>query len=215
MKNLFILLTFALIFSSQAFAAGVFGPAQPEGKAGEISVGTGYFYYNSEWDGDLRAEQNEGYVQVGYAITDKIGAYLMGGAADLDFGPFNDGFRPFGAVGVKWLITDRAPVGVGAFAQFAYFDDYESGGTTTRNNYEATGGVVLQTVIEGAYLYGGPLFFTREGSAYGTIKGHYEEQSNFGGMAGVRWPIKNNIVVDLETQYKTKLSVGTAIHFNF
>jgi hypothetical protein len=222
-----LILTVALILScsSAALATGLFGPAQPQGKGGTVSLGPGFLAYTGEWDGDTKAEQIQAYAQLGVSLTDNFEIYLQGGAADLQVEAFDEGYRPFGTLGVKILFTDSKPVNVGFFAQGTYFDDYEglwsSGESLTfTKNWEADGGIVLQTMIEGALLYGGPIFYAREGdveivTTTTNTTSSYEEQGNFGGFLGIRWPLKSGINIDIEAQYKTEFSGGGAIHFLF
>ncbi len=220
----------AMSFCSISFSfAGHLGPAQPSGKGGQLSLGTGIFQYSGEWNSNADAKQTQAYVQLGYAFTDRFEIYIQGGAANLEVGKFDDGYRPFGTAGARWLLTNRSPVGVGLFIQGTYFSDYEGrslDGTTPvklkfLNAYELQGGVALQTILEGAILYGGPLFYLREGDFEATTgtgvttSGTFEEDSNFGAFVGIRWPVKHGINIELESHLKTKFSVGGAISFNF
>jgi hypothetical protein len=224
MKNVLILtVVLMLSCSSAALATGLFGPAQPQGKAGTVSLGPGFLAYTGEWNGDNKAEQSQAYAQLGVSLTDNFEIYLQGGAADLQLEAFDEGYVPFGTFGFKLLFTDSKPVNVGFFAQGSYFDDYEgfwsSGESLTfTKNWEANGGIVLQTVIEGALLYGGPIFYAREGDVENSTNNttaSYEEQGNFGSFLGIRWPLKSGINIDIEAQYKTEFSGGGAIHFLF
>jgi hypothetical protein len=220
MKRVLVLtVVLMLSCSSAALATGLFGPAQPQGKAGTVSLGPGFLAYTGEWDGDTKAEQIQAYAQLGVSLTDNFELYLQGGAADLQGDSFDEGYVPFGSLGFKLLFSDNKPVNIGLFAQGSYFADYEvSSSQNLTKNWEADGGLVLQTELEGAILYGGPIFFARQGdvenSSAGTT-GTYEEQGNFGGFLGIRWPLKSGINIDVEAQYKTEFSGGGAIHFLF
>jgi hypothetical protein len=221
-----LVLTVALVLScsTSTLAAGLFGPAQPQGKTGTISLGPGFLVYTGEWDGDTKAEQTQAYTQLGVSLTDNFEIYLQGGAADLQLEAFDEGYVPFGSLGFKLLFSDSKPVNIGFFAQGSYFADYEGPGfaggpeLTFTKNWEANGGLVLQTVLEGAILYGGPIFYARQGDVEITTTNttsSYEEQGNFGGFVGIRWPIKSGINIDIEAQYKTNFSGGGALHFLF
>lgn len=224
-KVLILTVVLMLSCSSAALATGLFGPAQPQGKAGTVSLGPGLLAYTGEWNGDSKAEQIQAYAQLGFSLTDNFEIYLQGGAADLQVESFDEGYRPFGTLGFKLLFTDSKPVNVGFFAQGSYFDDYKGSGSSNQSltftkNWEADGGLVLQTMIEGALLYGGPFFYAREGdvdveNATINTSSSYEEQGNFGGFLGIRWPLKSGINIDIEAQYKTEFSGGGAIHFLF
>jgi hypothetical protein len=233
MKSVLLAVCVLLLVQSLAFA-GLLGPAQPTGKKGEFSFGPGLVVYSGELDNDLDFQQTQVYAQLGYALTDKAEIYLQGGAADLTvddlFGSddFEDGFRPFGAFGFKALLTDRKPLGIGVFAQGTIFSDYDDqravGGIPTKveftSAFEVVGGVVLQSVLDGAILYGGPYFFTREGDVDFTIgplqgSGSFEEDGNLGAFIGMRWPLRNGINVDLEGHLRTDFSIGADILYNF
>jgi hypothetical protein len=78
----------------------------------------------------------------------------------------------------------------------------------------------LQSVLEGAILYGGPYFFTREGDVDFTSgplqgSGSFEEDGNLGAFIGMRWPLRNGINVDLEGHLRTDFSIGADLLYNF
>jgi len=233
MKSLLLAVCGLLLAQGLAFA-GLLGPAQSTAKKGGFSFGPGLVVYSGELDNDTDYQQTQAYAQLGYAISDNFEIYLQGGAADLsvddvfDNDDFEDGFRPFGAVGFKALLVDRKPLGIGIFAQGTYFSDYDDQGlfegipaeVELTGMYEVAGGVVLQSVLEGAILYGGPYFFTREGDfdvTVGSLKssGSFEEDNNFGGFIGMRWPLRNGINVDLEGHVRTDVSIGADLLYNF
>lgn len=229
MKRVLLAACGLLLAQGVAFA-GLFGPAQATGKKGEFSFGPAIVVYSGELDNSTDFQQTQAYVQLGYALTDKAEIYLQGGAADFtvenvfDDDDFEDGFRPFGAVGFKALLIDRKPLGIGIFAQGTLFSDYEDkdflGGNDTKveltSMYEVAGGIVLQSILDGAILYGGPYFFMREGDfEIATDSGSFEEDSNFGGFIGMRWPLRNGINIDLEGHVRTGVSIGADILYNF
>lgn len=227
----FLLAACGLLLAQSLAFAGLLGPAQPAGKKGSLSFGPGLVVYSGELDNALDFHQTQAYAQLGYSLTDRIEIYLQGGAADLsvddafDGDDFKGGFVPFGAVGFKALLTDRKPLGIGIFAQGTVFSDYDDqgllDGVATKEEltgmYEVAGGVVLQSVLEGAILYGGPYFFLREGDfeVTGRPSGSFEEDSNFGGFIGMRWPLRNGINVDLEGHVRTGVSIGADLLYNF
>lgn len=231
MKKLVVLATVILISCSSFAFAGPFGPAQPGLKQGQFSLGPGFFSYNGELDGDVKTKQSQAYAQAGFGITNNLEIYGQVGSADLeiekvfDGQDFKDGFRPFGSIGFRALLADRQPIAMGIFAQGTYFDTYEDKGTFNGiagtkvefdQTYEISGGIALQTMIEGAVLYGGPFFYTRESDVIiGGVSDTVEEQGNFGGFLGIRWPLQNRVNIELEGQVKTKASVGGSIQFVF
>jgi hypothetical protein len=233
MKSVLLAVCGLLLAQGLAFA-GLLGPAQSTAKKGGFSFGPGLVVYSGELDNDTDYQQTQAYAQLGYALSDKFEIYLQGGAADLsvddafDSDDFEDGFRPFGAVGFKALLIDRKPLGIGIFAQGTFFSDYDDQGlfegipskVELTGMYEVAGGVVLQSVLDGAILYGGPYFFTREGDfdvTVGSLKssGSFEEDNNFGGFIGMRWPLRNGINVDLEGHVRTGFSIGADLLYNF
>jgi hypothetical protein len=233
MKSVLLVVCGLLLAQSLAFA-GLLGPAQTTGKSGEFSFGPGLVLYSGELDNDLDFQQTQVYAQLSYALTDKVEIYLQGGAADLTVedlfvnNDFEDGFRPFGALGFKALLADRKPLGIGVFAQGTFFSDYDDQrlvvGIPTKvefaSAFEVVGGVVLQSVLDGAILYGGPYFFAREGDVDVTIgtlqgSGSFEEDGNLGAFIGMRWPLRNGINVDLEGHLRTDFSIGADLLFNF
>jgi hypothetical protein len=231
-----MVLTALVMNCGQLLAAGLFGPSSPISKTQPLSFGPAIFFYNGEMDNGLTMRQTQPYGQLSYALTKRLEIYAQGGVADLKVEDFyfqgadlEDGYRPFGAFGFKYLLSDRQPFGLGFFARGAVFSKYEDTAIIDGNRHRAEvsdtftvdGGLILQTVIEDAYIYGGPLFFLREGDINRsvnngpTLASSFEEDSNFGGLVGIRWPLKNDISIDLEAQYRTRLSGGAAIHFSF
>jgi len=230
----FLLAVCGLLLANGLAFAGLFGPAQSTGQKGEFSFGPGLVVYSGELDDGFDFQQAQAYVQLGYALTRNVEVYVQGGAADLTVedifarDDFEDGFRPFGAVGCKALLVDHKSLGIGAFAQGTIFSDYDDqgtiGGVPTKveltKSFEVVGGVVLQSVLDGAILYGGPYFYTREGDVdvtVGSLKssGSFEEDGNFGGFVGMRWPLRNGINIDLEGHVRTGVSIGADVLFNF
>jgi len=225
MKRVLLAVCVFLLAQGVAFA-GLFGPAQATGKKGQFSFGPGLVSYSGELDNSIDFQQTQAYLQLGYALSDKAEIYLQGGAADFNVedvfvnDDFEDGFRPFGAIGFKALLIDRKPIGIGVFAQGTLFSDYDDENNFTKveltGMYEVAGGVVFQSVLDGAILYGGPYFFMREGDfEIGNVSGSFEEDSNFGGFIGMRWPLRNGINIDLEGHVRTGLSIGADILYNF
>lgn len=219
MKKVFATAIALLLFAAPGFAA-TFGPAEPLAKPGRLALGTGVFVYSADWEQDVDVQQIMPYVQVGLGIAPNWEVYTQLGAADLDAdndnGDFEDGYRPFASLGLRGLFTQRGPVSFGAFLQGTYFSDYEDGNVDFEKGYEVNGGVTLQAVLEGATLYGGPVFFLRDTDVkFAGDTSSIEEDSNFGGFVGIRWPLKNGMAIELETQIKTDVSVGGAIHFIF
>jgi hypothetical protein len=230
----FLLAVCGLLLAQGLAFAGLFGPAQSTGEKGEFSFGPGVVLYSGELDNNSDFQQAQAYVQLGYALTRSLEVYVQGGAADLtvedlfDRDDFEDGFRPFGAVGFKSLLMDRKPLGIGVFAQGTVFSDYDDlgtvGGIPTKvelsSAFELVGGVVLQSALDGAILYGGPYFYTREGDVDVTIgalqaSGSFEEDGNLGVFLGMRWPLRNGINVDLEGHLRTGVSIGADILYSF
>ncbi len=236
-----VIAIFAYLGATNALA-GVIGPAQPENSSG-LSLGFGYQQISSEWEidgSDVETRQQMPYIQLGLGASKHFSIYLQGGIADLEVIKLfdektdaEDDFKPFGTVGIKGLFTDRKPIGIGYFVQGSYFSDYEDEGVLAtfdtdlefRKNWEAIGGLVLQAEIEGALLYGGPMYFLREGEVtvkstvplLGTVEEtfDYEETDNFGAFVGIRWPITKTILFDGEVQFRSDTAAGGALHFVF
>jgi len=222
MKKLLFMVTCLLLIGSTAFATN-FGPASPGVEPGQMAFGAGYFHYNGDLDIEVDARQSMPYVQLNYGLSQGWEVYGQLGAADIEIDDFEDGYRPFAAAGLKMLITERPTFNLGAFVQGTYFSDYDDSqnGITVdiESSYEADLGLTFEKEIEGAVLYGGPVLFIREGdisvSGATNASDDYEEDSNFGGFVGIRWELKDGIIIDLEGQYKTGLSGGADVLFKF
>lgn len=215
-----ISLAFLLITSTPALAAQ-FGPAQPVTNQGELSVGVGFLYHQADWERNLDVTQTRVYAQLSYGLLRNWEIYGQLGAADLEIDntpvrDFSDGFRPFAGGGIRGLLVERRPVTLGAFVQGAVFSEFKDGNRRVEDQYEINGGFALQTVLEGAILYGGPFFYLhRSDVTVPGFSGRVDEDGNLGGFIGIRWPLKNGTAIELEAQVKTKASVGGALHFVF
>ena len=230
-KSALYLAILLMFISAVPASAGVLGPANPENGKG-FSLGTGLFFTRGEYEGKFKFDQLQGFGQINVGFSDNFGFYLRGGASDLDIqdafldGKFEDGYRPFGTLGVKALLYNPKPIGLGFVLEGTYFMDHRDQGTRGdnpfsqiifRNEYEINGAIVIQTVIEGGTLYGGPLFYYRKSDLLiDGFKDSIEEASNFGGLIGVSWPLmKGGLTFDLEAQFKTKISYGGSVNFSF
>lgn len=238
MKRILVLAACMWLATVGAVSAAIFGPASPAGKSGDLSFGPGIMSYSGEYEDDVEFDQTQAYLQLGYAFTDNFELYLQGGGADLNVegvfeeGDFEGDFTPFGSVGLKALLVDAKPISLGVFAQGSYYSDYDDKGTVIvlgtalpaefeiTSNYEVAGGLVMQGVLEGATVYGGPFFFLRESDVEVDVLGAtdsdtLEEDSNFGAFLGIRWPLKNGFNIDLEGQYRSGFSFGGDILYAF
>lgn len=241
MKRIIVAALSACLLLSTTAGAEVFGPASPAAKPGVLTLGGGLtgnaFSYEVDNTNffDSKAKQVQGYLQLAYATSTSCETYLRLGMADLRvdnvFGngrDFKADYEPFGTIGVKGLLRKNPNFDLGVFLQGSYFGDYNDssviGGTTAaltiEKTWEANLGLVLQKELDGGILYGGPLAYIRKGdvqTAIGAVSASdsFEEEGNFGGLVGVRWPLKNGVTFDFEAQLKSEVSGGAAVTFPF
>ncbi len=157
---------------------------------------------------------------------------------------FSDDVQPFVGGGFKAVLFDGEVLDIGLFAQGNYVfrhDDTASGeldrglglGLETiteklilRDLWEASGGIGFQVEIEGAQLYGGPFYALSRARAHseqeGSLSGLYverdetiEAEGNFGGMAGIRWPLSSGWHLDVEGQYRQDVTIGGSLTYPF
>lgn len=222
-------LFFTLVFCLFAFPvlAITFGPTTPETKQGEISLGPGFFSLSGEIKDGPDFNSSQAYVQLGVGLTDWIQLNFVGGGADLTVEKilggedFEENYRAFGSAGIKVMLHDGAPFSFGFFAQGLYSDDLED--TIAGSEYvftgtlEVNGGFSLQTELEGALLYGGPIYYYRQGDVEidGAAAGDFEEDGAFGGFIGISWPLRNGFNIGIEAQRKSGTSAGGTILYTF
>lgn len=236
-KALIFAIAFLLFGGAQALA-GQFGPAEPQTKPGQYSIGFGAFAYSDEWDfddlfvGDVR--QTQVFLQFNYGFLPKWEAYLRAGMANLRIdeavdADFRDDFSPYGTVGVKGMLRRGTYIDTGVFAEGSYFTDYDDGDGVNEMEIDSAfafnTGVTFQKEIEGALLYGGPFLHFRQsdftlrrdigGGQLVSVSGTAEEDSVLGGLLGIRWTFKDDIVIEGEVQLRDNVSAGAAVSFLF
>ncbi|MFO7982560.1 MAG: hypothetical protein R6V08_03820 [Desulfuromonadales bacterium] len=186
------------------------------------------------------------YVGGGLSTIKAENAYRTSSAdadAGADFNPdaFEDDFSPYGTAGFHGALYDGRTLDVGFFAQVNYHSEFEdeivstgdlgSGTESFRENFklemewDGVAGLLLQGELEGALLYGGPIFYTSKADAESVITGQIsgisrtrtevEESESVGAVAGVRWMLKNDVSLDLELQKRSQLNVGLTLNKYF
>jgi len=228
--NRVLLILVALLLSFNVASAATFGPASPSGDGGDFTFGLGYHPYDARLDNGLKMDQDTAYAQLGYNFTNNIGMYVIGGGADTRFKTtgFDDGYRPFGGMGFKALLTgDSKPLGIGFFGQGLYFAPSEvenpaaNSKTTLVDHFQVDGGLLLQVEWDNGILYGGPIGYlhalTSETETNGslTAEDELEEKDNIGSVLGVNWRAGQDMFVELELQNKTKLTGAVNILIRF
>lgn len=239
MKRIIVAALSACLLLTTTAGAEVFGPASPAAKPGVLTLGGGLtgnaFSYEIDNNNffDSKAKQVQGYLQLGYATSTSCETYLRLGMADLRIDnafissrDFKADYEPYGTLGIKGLLRKNPNFDLGVFLQGSYFGDYSDNALIGGTNYtlafektwEANLGLVLQKELDGGILYGGPIAFIRKGDAKTSVNNasdSYEEEGNFGGLVGVRWPLKNGVTFDFEAQLKSEVSGGAAVTFPF
>lgn len=211
-----VLVLGGLLLSAQVAAAGQFGPASPQEDG--LNLGLGYHYSSADLDqGEATLKQHQLYARLGMGFSESCEIYLRGGTANLEIEDFDDSAALFLGGGVKGLILQRRAFDLGAFVDGSVFGDYEDNGTEVTGLYDLNAGLTLETVIEGARLYAGPVFFIREMDveAQNGSSDSVEEDGNVGGFVGASWRIKDRYNINVEAQFKTDFSGGIEVIYNY
>jgi hypothetical protein len=236
---LILSLILCMSISSIAFA-GDFGPIEPNAKPGTFSVGVGYFYHTSKWEPDksehftdTKVLQNQVYLQLSYCVVKNLEFYLRGGGADFkandfkanntDISDFRKGMKPFGTAGIKAIVYDYEGFAIGPFVQGSLFSNFEQEKTITvkfKQPWEVNAGVGLQLKRNDFIIYGGPVAYWNRakiesevsGTTYSTNCG---ETGDVGGFLGVKIPLYTGLSFELETQLKSRVSVGGNFTYAF
>lgn len=228
-----------------AFSANI-GPVKSAVSGGEAFYGLGYSNTNADWEESgsysaVEMTQNRFYGQFGYAFTDSWMTYLRAGVATMDVeGLFPQGADfegtdplPFVTLGANGLFFDNSVLSIGGFVQgtffagesedsVAYFDSV----TLTTTKMTATfdqmwgikAGLQLQKQLEGAQLYGGPMYYFSEANLEVDTVGFddkVEEEDNFGFVVGVQWQLLEDVSLDLEAQLRSAYDVGFVLNKKF
>jgi len=162
-----------------------------------------------------------------------------------------DSIVPYAFGGVSGLLYSGESADIGLFARVGYQDIYETDARSDgpvsfdtdgdgipdtiepavetfslESEFNGVAGLLFQTHFEGAWLYGGPLYFLDNAAAtssvrglttgvVNTVKASVEVEENIGGVAGVRWQFMANSFLDLEVQHRSGLNVGLSLNKAF
>jgi hypothetical protein len=214
--------------------AGDFGPPEPTAKAGALSVGVGYFYHTSKWEpdkgnfNDIKVFQNHVYLQLSYCIVKNLEFYLRGGGADFKanntgIGEFRKAMKPFGTAGIKAVVYDYNGFAIGPFVQGSLFSDFEQERSITikfLHPWEVNAGIGLQLKRNDFILYGGPVAYWSRAKVKSKVSGTtnsttFGETGDVGGFLGLKIPLYTGLSIEMETQLKSRISVGGALTYAF
>lgn len=150
-----------------------------------------------------------------------------------------DTYRTFGALGVKGNLYSGTSLTIGPFFQGNYYSTYTDrapgsaidvntgllvkGFETIHLNkwWEVRTGLLMQGIVEGAVLYGGPFYYRGEANARQNFNGTLleeltlKEQGTFGALLGVRWPMTRNLSFDIEGQLRSATDIDATLHYHF
>lgn len=263
MKKLILAIAIAAIFAmGSVVSADQFGPPEPAAKEGKVAIGIGYYSYsakfkNADSDEDedgAKLTSNQAYLQLGYGIAKNWEAYLRVGGADRKIpnafftsadnpeligfkSDFEDGYKPFGTIGVKGVFNVTPSFGIGPFLQATLSSSYKDSTSGTAFGLPATQemeinspseidlGIGLQGKIGDVIIYGGPVAYwtkakvkrtaTVSDVVVETFSLNIEEKNNIGGFAGVRVPLGKGLNLEVEGQQKSQFSMGGALTYSF
>ncbi|MDO3378438.1 hypothetical protein [Geoalkalibacter halelectricus] len=218
MKRAIFFLSFVFFCASSAFAFNL-GPATPSADHGEVNLGIGYFYKQAEWDGNIDIEQNRVYLHIGYGMgiedEPRWEAYLRLGAADFEANGFDSGLKPAFAAGVKGAFYEGRCFGWGMVAQGAYFSKWRDRGVGVEDAWEIELGFPFQAQLNPAIFYAGPVVYhTQAKASSGLGETSLNEKNNVGVFGGVRLDL-GPIGLEVEAQYKSDVSAGALLSFQF
>jgi len=199
------------------------------------SVGIGYDYNQQKLEpkstgwGNGEVKQNLIYIKGIYTIDDNSEIYLKIGGADLEIkdgwsdSDFKDGYGFLGVLGIKKTFYQQDDIGIGFFIDGTMYPDYKEtksiSGTDITAKYEdiwdITLGIGIETKIDAATVYGGPLFYITNAKASvgagATYLGQsftvestsdYESKGNVGAYVGLDIPLDNGFKINIEIKYK-------------
>ncbi|PLX86577.1 MAG: hypothetical protein C0614_03735 [Desulfuromonas sp.] len=256
MKRLCLLVAcLCLTLTTQALGAG-YGPAKSRLAAGQFSLSAGYNWLSEEYDaggsfGGLESDQNMLYAQADFGLPGGWGVYMRGGGADYTLkDPYvfhesnesTDDLRPFVGLGIGGPIFKGSRLTVGPFLQVNYFSDYETSkyGTYRSNQGSFAGveeiyfdnalavdmGFTFEVSLEGALLYGGPVYSYYDSEIESTFTANGGQdiafqnedvklESPFGVFVGISWPLTDHLHLDIEGQFRSGANLSSKLIYTF
>ncbi|HKJ04225.1 MAG TPA: hypothetical protein VJ974_01400 [Geopsychrobacteraceae bacterium] len=249
-KSALLVIVALFLFVSPALSASI-GPIQSRVSAGDAIFGLGYSFTDSRWEekgsfSNLEIQQNRFFGQAGYGLSDRWVTYLRAGistydadnATQLDFNFQGENVVPFVTVGINGLFFEGEVLSIGPFIQGSYyFGENEDSQkfligaqsvketVTLDNMWEARAGLEFQMELEGAQLYGGPMYYISRTDINSNVVGlstgtatlgkTVEEENNFGMVFGVQWNLMEDVTLDLEAQLRSAYDIGLVLNKRF
>lgn len=233
-----VLVSSIFLLETTSWATGMFTPTEPgykefgsmrkKGTVKNESLGAdfGLGYYTSKMefkDFDPKVEQRHIYAHLGYFFTDDFYMYLNFGASDMTAGNAESTFNMFGTLGAALTLFNSGFFEFGPVAQFSMYSDQKLKGNGL-DSAEITG---LRDINAGISFAVKPkewlkvqavpfVYFSRGDVELGSYSYDIREKNNVGTALTLRfYPFGDALAIDLEAQYKSGLSYGAAIIYNF
>ncbi len=210
-----------------------------------VSVSVGYFHARARLepdnsDGDnINVTQDRLYLQTAYRVQEQWEGYFRIGGANFkardafhSSDDFKDGFQAFASVGLRGLLYEMPQhhfyrFGFGPFLQAGLYSSYtdrtEAEKLKLETPWEVNLGLAGQlkfSRLSDTTLYGGPCLYYSAAKAkhehsLGPDSTTYEEQNMLGVFGGLRIPLPEEFSVNVEAQYKSRLSTGISVMKSF
>jgi len=239
-----ILAIMGIVFFSGISYAQHIGPGVPPKSLDEFSYspnfGIGYNYHQAKWDGvdggeGFDSEQNRIYAHFGavsggeydpgFEVYVRLGVVSMESEenSELGFQEFDGKTGIMYALGMKGELyqNESETIGFGAALQGLYIDSIEDGDIKFENDLEFDLAFPIHTKINKFLFYLGPVFYYSSADiSYDNINSTesvddtIEEDRNIGAFGGLVFRMRN-ISLEIETQYKSRLSAGALVTYTF
>jgi hypothetical protein len=246
-RSVLIAIVSSFLLVVPAFSATI-GPVKSQVAAGDLFLGLGYSHTDAKWEdngsfSDLEIRQNKFFGQAGYGLGNHWVTYLRAGVSTHDAdnvflsGEDFTGEKvvPFVTVGANGPFIQGEVLSIGPFVQGSYYlGENEDTNTTTAvtekvtldEMWEARAGLGFQIELEGAQLYGGPMYYISkadiESSSVDLATGQpgilaktAEEEDNFGMVFGIQWRLREDVTLDLEAQLRSSFDIGLVVNRKF
>jgi len=220
-----------VLFFVTAAWAGEFGPPEPQGEAGQFSLGAGVWLDRSEMrlDGDrLKDTSTQYYVQGDWALIKDWEVYGRLGTANQSIyshdlrESFFGGGRGFGTLGFKGVLFRQGNFALGPFVEGTRYQVQPS---VSEDQWDANGGIAADYKIPvwSSFLtvYGGLFAYMHRAMANfadTAVAGSDEmsERHNFGGFLGLKVPVvAQKLFISLEAQLRDRLGAGASLSYTF
>jgi len=229
MKRTVLLAGLLSMFCGGVAEAVYVGPIDVENKPFQFSLGANASYIAMDREADGREVKSTQKVFVGEAEISVKGweLGLAAGVADWEYNQLSAGFDadggllPYARIDAGGPLFRGKDLTIGPFMQVSYSEGFTATSGTEKmevgETLDIAAGLLFQVTLEGAQLYGGPVFYQSFADLTTTSGGNQDLETRklIGGIAGVSWPLYTGFRLDLEGQWIDGAGISGSLSYPF